>query len=578
MPARGRAVDGLVLLGAVLAAFLVFRPLWMDTGQAYLASSVQDQNMWEWFFAVTADAVSSWNNPLFSDLQNYPVGVNLMSNTVMLGMGIPLTPVTLLFGPSVTWALVLTAGLAGTAFAWYWLLSRYLVESRLVAVIGGMFAGFAPPIISHANAHPNFAVLFVLPLMLGCVLRLARGTRPVRTGVLLGLLGVWQVFLGEEPLLIAVMAFGVFAAVFALSCPERVEAAARPMAIGLGVAAAVCLPLVAFPLWWQFAGPQSYGALEHGPVGNDLAAFTAFATESAAGSSETARDLSMNRTEENAFFGWPLMLVLLVVTVWLWRDAVARAVAVSMWAMAWISTGALLTIGGTVTAIPGPWLGMFRLPLLESVLESRFALACVPLIGILLALATQRVLRARPRMAEWRVPLRVIWFSALLTALLPIVPTELRVTERPDVPEFFAEGTWREFVHPGGSVVVAPLPDPGNAEALHWQVRAGLQFPLAEGYFVGPGEDPARGTYGAVRRETSSLLEDVADSGEVPEIGESERSEAVRDLRFWRADVVVLAQQRHRDELRKTLDLLLDGSGRLVDGVWFWDVGHLTTP
>jgi hypothetical protein len=556
----------------------VFRPLWMDTGQAYLASSVQDQNMWEWFFAVTAEAVSSWSNPLFSDLQNYPVGVNLMSNTVMLGMGIPLTPVTLVFGPSVTWALVLTVGLAGTAFAWYWLLSRYLVDSRVAAAIGGMFAGFAPPVISHANAHPNFAVLFVLPLMLGWVLRLARGIRPVRSGVVLGLLGTWQVFLGEEPLLIAVMAFVVFAAVFALSCPERIEAAVRPMATGLGVAAAVCLPLVAFPLWWQFAGPQSYGALEHGLVGNDLAAFTAFATESVAGHAETARDLSMNRTEENAFFGWPLMLVLLVVTVWLWRDAAARAVAVSMWVMAWISTGVLLTVGGTVTAIPGPWVGMFRLPLLESVLESRFALACVPLIGILLAMATQRVLTVRPRVAEWRVPLRVIWFSALLTALLPIVPTELRVSERPDVPEFFAEGTWRDVVDPGGSVVVAPLPDPGNAEALHWQVRTGLEFPLAEGYFVGPGKDPARGTYGALRRETSSLLEDVADSGEVPEIGEQERSAAVRDLRFWQADVIVLAQQRHRDELRKTVDLLLDAPGRPVDGVWFWDVRHLTAP
>ncbi|WP_425455450.1 glycosyl transferase [Amycolatopsis palatopharyngis] len=573
---RGRLADVLVLLGSLLAAFLVFRPLWLDPARTYLAASAQDQNMWEWFFAVSADAISSWSNPLFTDLQNFPLGVNLMSNTVMLGMGIPLAPVTLLFGSSVTWALVLTGGLAGTAFAWYWVLSRYVVASWIAAAIGGLFAGFAPPIISHANAHPNFTALFVLPLILGCILRLAKGIRPVRTGLWLGLLGTWQVFLGEEPLLIAAVAFVVFAAVYALSRPELVEDMARPLLKGAAVAAAVCLPLVAFPLWWQFAGPQSYGSLEHGPVGNDLAAFTAFATESAAGNADSARELSINRTEENAFFGWPLVLLMIVVTVWLWRDAVARAVAVSMWLLAWISTGVLLTVDGTVTSVPGPWLGMFRLPLLESVLESRFALACVPLIGILLALATQRVLRWRPRLPEWRIPLRVIWFSALLTALLPIVPTELRATQRPAVPEFFAEGTWREYVDPGGSVVIAPLPDPGNAEALHWQVRSGLEFPLAEGYFVGPGRNPERGTYGAISRDTSDLLADVADSGELPEIGEQERAEALRDLRYWRADVIVLAQLRHRDQLRTSIDLLLERPGRLVDGVWFWDVRDLT--
>ncbi|SFB28447.1 hypothetical protein SAMN05216266_107238 [Amycolatopsis marina] len=575
---RGLLGDGLVLFGSLLTAFLVYRPLWMNPRHGYLTGSGQDQNMWEWFFAVSADAVSSWTNPLFSDLQNFPDGVNLMSNTVMLGIGIPFAPVTWVFGPSVTWALVLTGGLAATAFAWYWVLSRHVVDSRTAAAVGGLFAGFAPPIISHANAHPNFTALFVLPLMLGCVLRLAKGGRPVRTGVWLGLLGTWQVFLGEEPLLIATFAFVVFAVAFALARPERVEDMARPLLKGIGVAAAVCLPLVAFPLWWQFAGPQSYGALEHGPVGNDVAAFTAFATESAAGNPETARELSINRTEENAFFGWPLVLLMIFVTVWLWRDAVARAVAVSMWMLAWISTGVLLTIDGTVTSIPGPWLGMARLPLLESVLESRFALACVPLIGILLALATYRVLGARPRLPEWRIPLQVIWFSALLTALLPVVPTELRVSQRPEVPEFFAEGAWRGHVDDGGCVVIAPLPDPGNAEALHWQVRSGLEFPLAEGYFVGPGANPERGTYGAVRRETSVLLDEVADSGEIPEIGAQERSTALRDLRFWRADVIVLAQQRHRDELRETLDLLLERPGRLVDGAWFWDVRDLTPP
>ncbi|SFB64811.1 hypothetical protein SAMN05216266_1486 [Amycolatopsis marina] len=570
-----RPADWIMAAGSVFASFLIFRPLWTAGPRTYLTSSGQDQNMWEWFFAVTADAVFSGANPLFTELQNVPAGVNLMSNTVMLGMGVPLAPVTAVFGPSVTWALVLTGGLAGSAFAWYWLLSRWVVSSSCAAVLGGMFCGFAPPIVSHANAHPNFVVLFVLPLMVVQLLRLAHGARPSRAGTILGLLAVWQVFLGEEPLLIAALALVLFASAYALSRPQQVATMAAPVARGLAVAAAVCVPLVAFPLWWQFFGPQSYRSLEHGPSGNDAAAFTAFATESVAGVPGAAGELSLNRTEENAFFGWPLMLLLAVLTLALWRDAVARAAAVAMWLLAWISTGIVLFVAGTGTGVGGPWLGMFRLPLLESVLESRFALGCVPFIGILLARATQHVLAAGTASGSAHLPLRYVWAAALVLTLLPAAPTELRTHQRPEIPRFFASGIWQSYVDPGGSVVFAPLPDTGDAEPLHWQVSTELRFPIAEGYFVAPHGPDRSGNYGAQRRPTSWLLERITRTGVAPHIGLADRLRAQADLRFWRADVVVLVPRRHQDELRLTVERLVGSPGRVVGGVWVWDVRAL---
>ncbi|PRX47084.1 hypothetical protein B0I33_106183 [Prauserella shujinwangii] len=572
---RGRhLVDVAVLLGYALAAFLLYRPLWLDLERGYLTFSGQDQRMWEWFFAVTAKAVAGLENPLFSDLQNYPLGVNLMSNTVMLGIGVPLAPVTLAFGPTVTWALVLTGGLAGTAAGWYWVLSRHVVGSRAGAAAGGAVCAFAPPIMSHANAHPNFTALFVLPFIVLWLIRLAHGERPLRGGLVLGLLLAFQVFLGEEPLFIAAITLLVFGIAYALANPEDALERARPLAAGVGVAAAVTLAIVAYPLWWQFFGPQSYSSLEHGFVGNDLAAFTAFSTESFAGDPEAARELSLNRTEENAFFGWPLVVLMVLVTAWLWRSPVARATAVAMVTMAWLSAGVLMMVDGTATSVPGPWLLVFDRPLFDSVLESRFALACVPCIGVLLAMATDRALRIG-RDPEQRLGFRILWFGALTMALLPIAPTPLPVSERDPVPAFFERGTWRGYVDPGGSVVVAPLPDTGNARALHWQIESGLAFPLAEGYFVGPGTD-GRGTYGAVRRPTSRLLEDVDDSGEVPPVTGEDRERLREDLRFWRADVVVVRAQAAEEPVRRTVELLLGRRGELTGGVWAWDVRALT--
>ncbi|HVW40575.1 MAG TPA: glycosyl transferase [Amycolatopsis sp.] len=573
---RWNRIDALVVLCYVLAAFVIYAGLWTNLSSGYLYNSAQDQNMWEWFFAVTAHSLWHGQNPLISTLQNYPDGVNLMANTAMFGLGVPLSPITLLFGPTVTWAVTLTGGLAGTAVAWYWVFSRTLVRSRLAAAIGAAFCGFAPAMISHGNAHPNFVGLFLLPFIVLRLVRLAQGKHPVRDGIFLGLMLAYQVFLGEEPLLITMLGFVVMAIAYVASRPREAAKMVRPMVIGLVTGGVLALVLASYPLWFQFFGPQSYTTLEHGSVGNDTAAFTRFATESIAGDARSAADVSMNRTEENAFFGWPLIVLMVVVTIWLWRNVLARSIAISMFVMAWLSLGVEIVVAHSDTGIPGPWKLLANLPLFDSLLESRLAMACIPAIGALLALATDRVFQAAPSYRDKQLPLRWLWLGALVAVLLPVAPTPLETITRPATPDFFTSGAWRDYVT-AGSVVTVPLPGPGDAQALNWQVRADVGFPLADGYFVGPsGPDDKHGRYGAVERPTASLLGDVRDNGVVPDINDQRRAEAVADLRYWHADVVVLPPGDNQRALQSTVELLLRTPARYVDGVWVWDVRPLT--
>jgi len=557
----------------VIGAILLYAGLWGNLSGGYLTHSGADQNLWEWFFSVTAKTVTDGGNPLFSDLQNQPLGVNLMANTSMLGIGLPLAPLTILFGPTVTWAVALTFGLAGTGFAWYRLFFRYLVRSRAAAALGGAFCAFAPPVISHATAHPNFVVGFVFPLLLGTLIRLARGDRPVRDGVLAGLLTAYQVFLGEEPLLIFAVALLVFGLAFLPTVADRARTV-RALARGLGIGALVTLAIIAIPVWWQFFGPQSYQVLDHGQTGNDLAAFTHYASQSIAGDPASASQYAMNPTEENAFFGWPLVVLLVVLGYWLRRDGLARALGITALVMAWLSTGVELMVAHTGTGIPGPWAILTNLPPFDSVLESRLTLGAVPAIAALLAIATDRI---RATASQQESPVRLLWLGTLTAVLLPLVPVPLETHERPPTPAFLADGTWKSYVDPGGTVVTVPLPSPGNSEPLHWQADAGLDFPLPGGYFVGPnGPDDPRGRYGAPLRPTAQLLETVADKGESAGETDAERSAAKRDLRYWHADVVVLVPRDHDEALWRTVSALLGQPGRQVNGVWIWDVRKLT--
>ncbi|MFF3288843.1 dolichyl-phosphate beta-glucosyltransferase [Streptomyces sp. NPDC003023] len=559
------AVTGLFLVASVL----LYKGLWTDLDRAYIRDAGQDQNQWEWFFAVTADNVVHLRNPLFTTLQNNPDGVNLMANTVMLGLSVPFTPVTLAFGPTVTWALVLTLGLAATATAWYRLIARWTVPNRWAAALGGAFAAFAPPMMSHGNAHPNFLVLFMIPVIIDRVLRLCEGHDVRRDGVLLGLFATYQIFLGEEPLLLAAMGLLLFVLSYALAARDVARTAWRPLLRGTGIALLVCLPLVAFPLGWQFFGPQSYKSVLHGDnAGNSPLAFLQFSGRALLGSDAGADPLAMNRTEQNAFFGWPLIALAVAIVIRLWRRPLVKALAFTAVAAALLSLGPKFRIPYTDIVLTGPWRALAHQPLFESVIESRVAMICAPALGILLALTAQRL-------TAWRPMLRGLGFAALAAALVPVLPTPYPVRERPPVPGFVAQGTYEKYLAEGESLVTVPLPDPGSAEALYWQSATGLGFKVAGGYFNGPWGPDRIGIYGATPRHTSNLLRDVRNSGRVPVIGPNWQAQARHDLEAWNAGVVVLAPQYNEGPLYETVEKLLGRPGERVAGVWVWDVGEV---
>lgn len=577
-PDRRRALGELLRLNAgglaVAAAFLalsfyVFQGLWTDLDGAYLADALQDQNQWEWFVGVTTDNITHLRNPLFTLSQGMPDGVNLMANATMLGLNVPLIPVTLLFGETVTFALVLTLGMAASAWTWYWLIRRRFVRSRWAAAAGGALAAFAPPMVSHANGHPNFVVLFMLPLIVDRTLRLCEGRNVRRDGVLLGLFATYQIFIGEEPLLIAALGMLVFCLAYLLVDRRRALAAARPLGSGLAVALAVCLPLVAVPLYWQFFGPQSYHSVLHGDnAGNSPRALIEFASRSLFGDPETAGKLSMNTTEQNAFYGWPLLAFGVAVCVWLWRSKAVRALAITGFVTLLLSLGPWVPVPRTEIVLPGPWRLMIKLPLFESVIEGRVAMVCAPILGILLALALDRILRLRTR------ELRTLGLLGAAAALIPVLPLPLTVRDRAPVPAFITSGDWKGYVKDGEALVPVPLPDPGQADALHWQVEADFGFRLAGGYFNGPWGPDRIGIYGATPRHLSNLLRDVRYGGRPPEVDAGWRAQARQDLEYWKAGAVVLPRQDRDTELRALITDLLGGrQPEQVRDVWVWRVG-----
>ncbi|WP_433348531.1 hypothetical protein [Micromonospora sp. CA-111912] len=579
-PRRVRGFDVAVVAGYLGLAVLLTGGQWGRPDRLFHQDN--DQMLFEWMLARAARAVTGLENPLHSAALNSPDGVNLMANTSVLGLGVPLTPVTLLLGTQPAFLVAVVVCLAGTATAWYVLLARRLVGSRVAAAVGGLVCGFAPGMVAQAGAHPHMAAQFLVPPILGLVFRPEPG-RVGRRGVALGLLVAYQVFLGEEVLVFLALAAGVLAVAYGLADRAAARRLAPAFLGRIGVGALVAGALLAYPLWFQFAGPGHYRGMPFDAPGFrlDAASFTASARQTVFGDDHLPGLLAPNPTEENSFFGPGLLVLAVVIVIWLWRRPLVRALAVVGAGAALFSLGTVVRVDGVSTGLPGPYRLVAGVPLLDLVVPARFALVCVPVLGVLVALSLDRIRSAAAAPGDGpaggpAAPVRLLWGGAVAAALLPLAPTPIRTVPAWPVPAFVADGGWRAYVPAGRTLVpVPPVTGAGVSPATFWSARTRLAFTAPGGYFIGPraADDPTA-RWGAPDRPTALLLRWVAETGQVPVLTDADRRQAAVDLRHWRAAVLVQGGLDRGDPVRRTVDQLV-GPGREIDGAWVWDVRGL---
>ncbi|HEX7744404.1 MAG TPA: hypothetical protein VF462_03960 [Micromonosporaceae bacterium] len=572
--------DLAAVLSFVALAFWVTIRLWGNPSHG-LADNEMDQAFFEWMLAHGARVVTDLAYPFVSYQMNVPDGVNMMANTSVLAVSIPLTPVTLLFGPHVAFNVFLTGALIATPTAWYFILSRHVVSSRAAAWVGAVFSGFAPSMISHANGHPNIVSQFVVPLIIWRTLALRQPGRWLRNGVVLALLIVWQAFINLEILMMTAIGLAIFLAVVVLARREYRQHI-RSFLAGLAVAAVISFGLLAYPLYVQFFGPQAYHGLPPyiRRYGADLGSFIAFSRESVAGSKRTAQGLAQNPTEENAFFGWPLAILVAALVLWLRRSIVAVGLAVVGVVFGLLSLGPQLTFNGRKLDVPSPWRLVVDVPVLNSAVPTRWALAIAPVVGLLLALGYDRADRIARRHPPDARQIRFATATVLAMALLPIAPTTLPTHELDPTPAFISSGAWREYAAGGRTVVTLPLPDGQYPDPIRWSAQTGHDMAIPRGYFLAPKNDPRRpydrtALFSARIRPTSQFFDNIRRSGKVPMVTDKRRKDAITDLRYWRAGVVIVAPQKNARALVRGMTELTGRKPMVIGGVWVWDVRKL---
>ena len=494
---RSLAGGGIAYLALSIA---LWWNVWSTHPSTVTTCGCGDTSLFTWFLAWPAHAIAHGMNPLYSADLFHPGGVNLLSNTAEVGLGILLAPVTWAFGPIATLNVALTLSPALSAFTCYLLLRRWVSWSP-AAFIAGLLYGFSPFIlIGLTDAHLMLGMAALPPVLALCLdeMLVRQRWRWWTTGLVIGLVALAQFSVGTEVLVIMVIAaaVGTVLVVCAAALFRRdIVAAKAPYALRAAGAAIVSSGiLLAYPAWFALAGPAHLSGDVWGPSGLLAYGGNTFGRFVHPAAAELRITMLTHQfggyqapTLSSQYLGVGLLGVLVIGLVVFHRD-------LKLWLFAGV--GVVCTLFSLGLSYHGwtPWRLVAWAPQMNNLIPSRFGLIVYLCSGVMLGLVVDHAYRAvvgRPPAAVGRVIGG--WICGLVVAAVALVP----------IASYFADGLpltavavnppeWFRTVAPNlpPNQVLLVFPFAFRQSNMTWQAVSGFRYAMVGG--GGPGSLLAR--------------------------------------------------------------------------------------
>jgi hypothetical protein len=539
------------LLIYFLIAVALFSSTWVDPAGS-LIGTPKDPKLFVWYLGWLPHELTLGHNPLFTDYLSFPNGVNLMWNTSMIFPALLLWPVTAVFGPVVAYNVLITAGLALSA--WFgFLAARRFMDNPLACFVAGLLYGFSPALIAQALGHPHVVVALFPPiaLLLGHEILVRRRMNPPAAGAIAGVAAALQLLTGEEllamTLLVAVIGVAVLALVHRNQVAPLLPTAAKAAGAAIGAFAVIAV----YPLAFQFFGPQVVSGDVQKPdvYVSDVLAFVV---------PSNLIHFTGNTTENGAYIGLPLLALFIGGLVigrkqgWIrWTGWITGIVAL-------LSLGPHLHVDGNVTPVWLPWAVVAKLPLMGSALPARLMVIAWLGGALILSAVLAAAMNASRR---WRLATG----ATLLFGIAVIFPSVPYPSVSASVPAFFRPGGDVEKIAPGSVVLITPFSSKESTDAMLWQAAANYRFKMPEGDAFTPG--PYLGPHPSFLQKTL----DGMDSDQQPVAVTPEVSDmAFADLSRFKVTTIVAGPSPGRAAIVAFWTELIGGPPMEDGGVDLW--------
>ena len=498
---RGHRFSLFVMAVYVGLGVIAYWPVLSDASGRLVSQVYGDPTQMVWFFGWTAHALAAGHNPFFSSAANAPYGMNLAQMTSAPLLGVLFAPLTLLAGPVASMNVCFVIAMPASAAAAYTVLRRWKIWAP-AAALGGLAFGFSPYMVNEGSQHLNLVFLPLVPLIVATLVELCNRPRhPLRWGAALGVLAAAQYFISSEMLaltvLMSVIGLMICGAYRAQSKPGELRAALGPAIRGVAFAVGVSLVLLAYPIWFGFAGPHHYTgqtwpeALAYDAHLSDFVAPTPLQLVRPVMGATGASLYHNSSLLEGAYLGWGVLAVLAVL-LWVCRRSPRVRLAGGLAAIsALLSFGSHADVNGR--GVPLPFLVLTKVPTLGDIIPVRFAVATAACIAAVLAFSLDSIhrgdvhwpeLAGRSKSAKWRANTALAAvFLVVGVTWLPAWPFSSQSVQR--LPSAIVRAL------PAGDplVLTYPYPLPAGDSAMLWQAEAGFPFRLSGVYAMVPQGD-----------------------------------------------------------------------------------------
>jgi hypothetical protein len=444
-----------------------------------------DAQQYIWFIAWWAHAISHRLNPFLASAVWAPSGANLAWTTDSPLAFSLLSPITLLWGPIVSSNILrlIAPPLAGwSAFV----LCRHVVRRFRPAWLGGYIFAFSPYILIAIADGPHLMLVFPVPLAVSATLRrLAGELKTHRYVAIITILLVVQFLMSPEVYTTTAL-FGAIALALAHRLAPEEErgplvSAGSSIILAYAISAIALLPY----LYYMFAFGAPHGLIfSPWRFSIDLVNFFVPTSLNRLGTLPIFGSISsrynIELTEATGYIGLPLIAIVVLFVRERWHDRRGRFV-ICMLAIACVfAMGPVLQVLGHFL-LPLPSAALTMVPLIDKALPSRFMMYAFLTLAVMVAMWLAE--ENGRRTLRWTLGLAIVPF------MLPNLSPSFW-TAPAEIPAFFSNGLYRQYLTPGETVVVLPYGLFG--EGMLWQAAANFYFRMAGG-FIGlappvPGE------------------------------------------------------------------------------------------
>jgi len=470
--------DVLAFLFYVVVASLLFGlPVLNDPTHYFIGNGV-DATEFIWFLAWWPYAIVHWLNPLVTHVVWAPTGFNLAWGTAIPGLSLAASPITLIFGPVVTYNILSLLAPSLAAWAAY-LLCRGVTKAFYASLIAGALFGFSTYEVGHVLfGQLNLSFVFLVPLGAHLVLRFITGAIGVTRFITLltGLL-VFQFLISVE-IFTSMTVLGGFMMVLAFFIMPS-EMRRRLVSTSLAICYAYVLAGITLsPYLWSMLATDfpKFPITWPGFFSSDLLNFFFPTMTNLIGAllpdPGITGGMFLGRSEAVAYLGVPLLLIIVRFTMMYGRTPVGKLLIGTLCVVLFASLGPTLHVAG-VSVTPLPWKWLLRAPLINHILPVRLMLFAFLLAAIMVAIWCES-----KDVSRWE---RLVYVVLAIVFLFPNTSSQAWRSGL-GTPRFFSAGIYKHYLSPGENVVIIPYAQ--NGFSMLWQAQTNMYFRMAGG-FVG---------------------------------------------------------------------------------------------